>query len=189
MSAFSLPLETPRLILRRLAPADAPALSAYRSDPEVARYQGWQAPYSLEQAHELIAEMQSITPGEPGCWLQIAFALKTTGELIGDCAFKRLIGDPRQAELGITLAQAYQGQGYAAEGLTCLINHLFDTFNLHRLCANIDPQNAASANLLRRLGFRHEATHIESLWLNGAYMDEAWYAILRREWLLAHNGG
>jgi len=182
MPAFSLPLETPRLTLRRLLPADAPALSAYRSDPEVARYQGWHAPYSLEQAHELIAEMQSVTPGEPGCWLQIAFALKTTGELIGDCAVKRLNGDPRQAELGVTLAQAYQCQGYATEGLTCLINHLFDAFNLHRLCANIDPQNTASADLLRRLGFRHEATHIESLWLNGAYVDEAWYAILHREW-------
>ena len=85
-------------------------------------------------------------------------------------------------QLGITLARAYQGQGYAAEGLTCLITHLFAVFDLHRLSANIDPNNTASANLLARLGFRHEATHRESLWLNGAYVDEALYAILHREW-------
>jgi len=175
-------METSRLYLRCFTRADAPALAAYRSDPTVARYQGWRAPYSLDQARELIAEMLSITPGEPGHWLQIAFALKTTGELIGDCAFKRWADDPRQAELGITLARAYQGQGYAAEGLTCLITHLFAVFDLHRLSANIDPNNTASANLLARLGFRHEATHRESLWLNGAYVDEALYAILHREW-------
>ena len=45
---FRVLLETSRLVLRRFAPGDEAAFAAYRSDPEVARYQSWEAPFSLE---------------------------------------------------------------------------------------------------------------------------------------------
>jgi RimJ/RimL family protein N-acetyltransferase len=37
-------LTTQRLVLRRFGPEDLDAFVAYRSDPEVARYQSWEAP-------------------------------------------------------------------------------------------------------------------------------------------------
>jgi len=175
-------LETPRLKLRPFTEQDIPAFSAYRSDPDVARYQGWEAPYNLEQAAGFVTQMQSATPGALGEWYQLAIEVKATGEMIGDCAFQILGWDARQAEIGITLARAHQGQGYAAEALRRLLDHLFNDLGLHRVRANIDPQNDASAQLLRRLGFRHEGRWIESLWFKGAWADEDWYAILAREW-------
>ena len=48
------PLETSRLVLRRPRTADAPALAARRSEPEVARLQSWQAPYPIEAATALV---------------------------------------------------------------------------------------------------------------------------------------
>jgi RimJ/RimL family protein N-acetyltransferase len=175
------PFHTERLILSPLTEADAQAFSAYRSDPDVARYQGWEAPYSVDQARELIAASQAIGVDEAG-WHQIGIRLAETGELLGDCAYWLLKDDPRQAEIGVTLAACYQGCGYAYEALHCLISHLFNGLGLHRVRANIDPDNAGSANLLPKLGFRYEGRWVESLWFKGSYADEVWFAVLAREW-------
>ncbi len=177
-------LETPRLFLRTFEDRDTAIFASYRSDPEIARYQGWEAPYSLEQAARFVAEMKSLQPGIPGRWYQIAIENKSSREFIGDCAFQILLEDQRQAEIGFTLARAYQGQGYATEAATHLLEYLFTNLTIHRVRANCDPENKASARLLERLGMRHEGHFIESLWLKGRWYDEDWYAILRREWRL-----
>ncbi len=179
---MSLFLQSPRLILRSFEARDAQPFADYRSDPEVAKYQGWQAPYSLEQAQAVVAAMQAASPGEPGQWYQIAMERKAGGELVGDCAFQRLRDDPRQAEVGITLARPFQGHGYGQEALTCLLGYLFGELGLHRVRANCDPANQASARLLQRMNFRHEGRWVESLWFKGAWADEDWYALLAREW-------
>ncbi len=102
--------ETRRLILRSFEERDIGPFSLYRSDPEVARYQGWEAPFSLEQAVQFVNEMRARTPGVRGQWYQYALELKLNGEMIGDVAFKRLEEDEAQAEIGFTLARAYQGK-------------------------------------------------------------------------------
>ena len=140
---------TQRLILRAFEPRDAAAFAAYRSDPEVARYQSWEAPYSLEQAVQFVQDMSAVQPGTPGEWFQAAAELRG-GELIGDCAFQILREDPRQAEIGVTLARAYQGQGYAREMITALLEHLFMERSLHRVRANIDPRNRIGCDLQQR---------------------------------------
>lgn len=184
---MSLILKTPRLALRPFTDDDIAAFSCYRSDPQVARYQGWDAPFSLEQAAQFIADMQTATPAEPGEWYQLAFERKTDGQLIGDCAFKSLGEDPRQAEIGFTLARPHHGQGYASEGVGCLLQYLFSDLNLHRVRANCDPQNTASIRLMKKLGMRHEGRWVKSLWFKGHWADEDWFAILREEWQISQT--
>jgi RimJ/RimL family protein N-acetyltransferase len=179
---MTLLLETPRLILRRFVPADAASFAAYRSDPEIARYQSWDTPYTLEQALRFMTAMDSAEPGQPGHWFQVALQLKSDPLLIGDCAFQILAEDSRQAEIGFTLAGPYHGQGYAAEAVRRLLGYLFTGFNLHRVRANCDVENTASARLMERVGMRREAHFIESLWFKGRWSSEYWYAILRDEW-------
>jgi aminoglycoside 6'-N-acetyltransferase len=179
---MSFHLETPRLILRAFEDRDIAPFAAYRSDPEVARYQGWEAPFSLEQAAHFVNAMKAQTPGEPGAWFQIALELKSSGEMIGDVVFHVLAEDPCQAEIGFTLARAFQGRGYAAEAVKCLLDYLFGTLNLHRVRANCDPENETSAHLMERVGMRREGRFVESLWFKGRWAGEDWYAILRREW-------
>jgi len=181
-----LPIETTRLILRPFRETDAQAFSDYRSEPQVARYQGWAAPYPLEQAEECIREMLPIKPGQAGHWYQIALERKEDGVLVGDCAF-HLSDDGRQAEIAFTLAPVFQGQGYAAEAVNCLLEALFTDLHLHRIFANVDPANAGSISLLTRLGFRCEGRFRQSLRLKGAWVDEQWFALLREEWLDANS--
>lgn len=179
---ISLPFETPRLILRAFRPEDAAAFSAYRSEPEVARFQGWSAPYSLEQAQEFVTEMMQAVPGTPGQWYQIAMEEKASGQVIGDVAFHIEANSPQQAILGITLAGAAQGKGYATEAMQRLLQFLFEDLELHRVSAYIDVDNPASYHLVERLGFRREGHFIENTWFKGAWGSEYFYALLAREW-------
>jgi aminoglycoside 6'-N-acetyltransferase len=176
------PLETGRLVLRRFCVSDIEPFSAYRSDPDVARYQGWEAPFSLERAARFVQWAETATPGRAGEWFQVAIGLRPGGELIGDIGFTILADDHRQAEIGFTLARAYQGNGYAAEAVGRVVDILFHDLKLHRVRANCDPRNTASGKLLRRLGFRHEGRFSESLWFKGQWVDEDWYAVLEKEW-------
>ena len=66
--AYSAPvlIATERLVLRRFRASDAVTLSAYRSDPAVARYQSWDAPYPLDRAEATVASLATGDPDEPG---------------------------------------------------------------------------------------------------------------------------
>ena len=175
----SLSLTTSRLRLRPLEGRDAAALGAYRSDPEVARFQSWQPPYTSSQALELIAEMQGRSLNDEG-WTQIAVSDLKTDELLGDIGFRRF--EPRQAEIGFTLSRAYQGQGLMREALEALISEAFGTLNLHRITANTDARNLASQKLLTRLRFRLEGVLVQSWWENESWYDEHLYALLHSDW-------
>lgn len=174
-------LETPRLRLRRFREADAPAFAAYRSDPEVARYQGWDDPYPLEQAEVFVAAMARCEPGRPGAWFQAAIERAADGVLLGDCAFQRLADEPRQAQIGCTLARAQQGRGYATEAVSRLLAHLFEDLELHRVIAVCDTENLPSRRMLERLGFRLEGEFRDSVWFKGAWGSERLYAMLRSD--------
>lgn len=60
------PVRTRRLCLRRFRDTDAGAFAAYRSYPEVAKYQGWDAPYPLDRAETFIREMATAAIDVPG---------------------------------------------------------------------------------------------------------------------------
>jgi ribosomal-protein-alanine N-acetyltransferase len=181
-----LPLYTSRLVLRRFSEPDLPRFMAYRNDPAVARYQSWEG-IELAEATEFIQCHQSQKAGVPGQWLQIAIALKNTGVLLGDCAFKIQEDDPRQATIGVTLARQNQGQGFAREALACLLDAIFERLKLHRVVADTDVENTASWKLLERLGLRREGHLKQSLWFKGRWADEYLYAMLREDWL-KHSG-
>lgn len=175
-------LETSRLQLREFRDADCRPFSAYRSDPLIAKYQGWDAPFSLAQASQFIEEMNHIIPGTPGEWFQIAIVRKDTPNLIGDCAYHILADDPNQAEIGFTLARTHQGQGFAFEAVSRLLAFLFEELRLHRLQATCDVENLASIKLLDQLGMRREAHFIKNVWFKEEWRSEFVYGLLRREW-------
>ncbi len=97
-------------------------------------------------------------------------------------SFCILADDGQQGEVGFTLARSHQGKGYATETVTRLLEYLFTQHNLHRIRANCDPANIASAQLLERVGMRREGHFVKSLWFKNNWVDELWFAILREEW-------
>lgn len=180
-SAFT-PLETSRLILRRFADFDLPAIFAYRNDPEAAKYQSWTATGEAE-LRSFINDLKTAQPGTPGEWFQFAIELKSTKELIGDCALKVSKEDARQGEIGFTLARKHQGKGFAAEAVSALLDYAFTKLELRRIIAITDCENRASIVLLERLDMRKEGRFVQSYCRKGDWRDEYQYAILKEEWL------
>jgi RimJ/RimL family protein N-acetyltransferase len=171
-----------RIVLRRFRAADLDAFTAYRSSPSVARFQSWDAPYPRRDAEELIRQMMASHPDTPGKWFQFAIVLRSTGDLIGDCAARPDADDSRQAEIGFTIAREHQGRGHATDAARELLGYLFDQRGKHRVTASCDARNAASARVLDRLGLRREGHLRESTWAKGEWTDDLLYALLAREW-------
>jgi RimJ/RimL family protein N-acetyltransferase len=178
----ALVLETPRLVLSPLLPADAPRLLAYRSDPAVSRYQSW-VPASEPDVLRFIQDQQALAFDTPGTWFQLGIRVRDSSILAGDAGVHFPGDQPHQAELGVTVAPNHQGQGFATETLTALLDHLFGPAAKHRVFASVDPRNGPSLALLERVGLRKEAHFRESLWLEGEWVDDMVYAVLRSEWL------
>jgi len=174
-------LRSPRLRLRRLHAQDAGALVGYRSLPEVARFQHWES-FGPDDATRLIASQAGVRPDTPGTWLQLALVLLESAEVVGDCGIHFRFDEPRQVELGITLAPTYQGRGLATEALNRVLGYVFDSLGKHRASAVTDAENHAAAGLFRRLGFRQEAHFVENIWFKGAWGSEYLFALLHREW-------
>jgi RimJ/RimL family protein N-acetyltransferase len=173
---------TERLSLRPFRIEDLAAFVAYRSDPEVARYQSWDSTYSMADAESFLRSQRDAVFGEPGDWLQLAMVERATGTLCGDCAVRVVTEQPATAELGVTLAQVNQGKGLATEALTAVMAELFERRGIHRVFAEADDRNVPVRRLLERLGFRCEGRLVDADWFKGEWSTLRTYAILDREW-------
>jgi RimJ/RimL family protein N-acetyltransferase len=173
---------TERLRLRPFEAGDLPAFVAYRSAPEVARYQSWDTSFSMEDAERFLAQQSRVTLGIPGEWLQLAAIDRTSGTLCGDCAVRFAGEQPQTAEVGVTLAPEHQGAGLAREALGALIAALFTDHGLHRVYAEADDRNVAVHRLLEGLGLRCEARLVEADWFKDEWTTLRVYAVLREEW-------
>lgn len=178
--SFSFPAG--RVRLRRLQLADLPDFLAYRSDPAVARFQGFD-PYTEAEAIAFIAnQAEAAIPASAGEWVQLAIARAEDNLLMGDCALHRYAHEPRLGEIGITLAPRWQGQGYAHDALAGLLRYCFVELELHRVLALTDTRNLPCIALLESVGMRWEGHFRENGWYKGEWCDEYQYALLRTEW-------
>ncbi len=179
-------LRSKRLYLRKLIASDASELFRYRSDPDVSRYQGW-APASESAALRFIEDQANIEPGTGGQWFQLAICLREDRSLIGDLGLHFPADDDRQAEFGISLDPAHQGQGYAGETLHAAMSYLYDDLGKHRVFCSVDPRNTASIAMIGRLGMRQEAHFLKSLWFKNEWVDDVVFGLLKSEWRRQKN--
>jgi RimJ/RimL family protein N-acetyltransferase len=184
----SIELVTDRLLLRPFIAEDLPALVAYRSDPEVARYQSWDAAFSMADAERFLESQRTVRFGASGQWLQLAVLQRKDRIVVGDCAIRVIAGQPATAELGVTLSRDHQGRGIATEALDALLTALLQQHGLHRVFAEVDDRNAPVQRLLSRLGFRCEARLVEADWFKEQWTTVRIYALLQREWTSSSAG-
>lgn len=172
--------------MRRFRRDDLPTLLAYRNDPEVARYQGWDdsGDPGLRRFIETMARVPEFRPGH---WFQIALETRANGRHVGDLGI--LPDDLGNITLGYSLARHAQGMGLAREAVTTLLDALFGAHDVHRVVATSDTRNDASIRLLERLGFRREGHRIESYLWHGSWASEYVYAMLQREWMSLRQAG
>jgi ribosomal-protein-alanine N-acetyltransferase len=74
------------------------------------------------------------------------------------------------------------GQGYLSEGVSLALRYAFTTLNLHRVEANIQPDNVRSRTLAARCGFRLEGFSPRFLKIGGRWRDHERWAITVEDW-------
>ena len=181
MTSFSdVTLQTARLDLRPLVPADADAVFAMRSDPVVQRYGSHPAWTDPQLAIDYIERnVQAMASGEHA---QFAIVRREDGAVVGTCTLYHLDAQCRRAEVGYVLLPSEWGKGYANEGVAAMLGWGFEHLALNRIEADIDPRNVASARALERLGFTREG-HLRERWIVGGEICDSWiYGLLAAEW-------
>ena len=184
MSMF--PLATERLALRPFRQTDLAAFTAYRTHPEVERYQSWSS-CTDDEAAAFLAEQQQLAFDTDGTWFQLAVERQHDGVLLGDVAV-HFFNDGQQAEIGMTFDVAAQRQGYALEAVARVVECLFDGLRKHRIVATVDTRNLRAQRLLERQGFRREAHFHKNIHFKGSWSDEYAYALLNSEWRSSREG-
>jgi len=96
-------------------------------------------------------------------------------------------GNFQSAYLGYYAFTPHAGHGLMKEGLALVLDAVFGRLRLHRVEANIQPDNAASAGLARALGFRLEGRSPRYLKVARAWRDHDRWALLAEEWQAARR--
>jgi aminoglycoside 6'-N-acetyltransferase len=131
--------------------SDLGAFQAYRSIPELGRYQGW-SPMSEAEALAFLVEMEATALFQPGRWVQLGIADPSMEILLGDIGV-RLSEDSQSAEVGFTLAPLAQGRGVASAAVRAALQLLFAATPVSLVVGITDARNTRSVRLLERLGF------------------------------------
>jgi len=146
-------IETVRLIIRPLEAKDAEALARIWTDPEVTRHMSGPRIFD-EVRNNLLADAGQPTPPRFDLWPLVE---KATGRVVGHCGLlDKDVDGHLEIELVYVLAKDVWGRGYATEAAIALRDYAFKDLGLLRLIALIEPENAASARVAEKVGFRFE---------------------------------
>lgn len=168
-------LRTERLALRASDPAFAEAAADYyrRNCEAHARWNPPQADtmFSVEGQRERLANSAAAVVAGTlvGWWL---FAHEAPQHAIGQIHLSQIARGPFcNAMLGYSIDTAHEGRGLMREALEAVLADAFGRVGLHRVQANVRPENARSLALLQRLGFEREGLAREYLFVDGAWRD------------------
>lgn len=110
------------------------------------------------------------------------------GALVGCVHLNEIVyGALQSAYLAYFVFRPFQGQGMMQRLLSGVIDRAFSVHDLHRVEANIQPDNVRSQALVQRLGFRLEGFSPRYLKIDGAWRDHERYALTREEWPATHG--
>lgn len=147
-------IETPRLLLREMTPADRPALCRILQDSEV--MYAYNGPFSDEEVDEwLERQLARYRQYGYGLW---AVVLKATGEMIGQCGLTLQQWNGREMlEAGYLFQRSHWHQGYATEAAGACMDYAFGTLNSPLICSIIRNNNLPSQQVALRNGMSRQA--------------------------------
>jgi RimJ/RimL family protein N-acetyltransferase len=162
-----LPHDFDRIRLRRLRRDDLHDFLAYRGDPRVAEYQGWD-PMDAADAESFLAEHAAHATLAPAAWRQLGIADTGNDALIGDVGLC-LSPDASSIEFGISLRADAQGHGLGTECVRGLIGLLLLATPVDTVVAHADSRNRACVAMLRKAGMaqvsRRDAVDRGEAWI------------------------
>jgi [ribosomal protein S5]-alanine N-acetyltransferase len=175
-------VETERLVLRELSEDDFEDIHEFKSDLQVVKYLTW-GPNSREQTLHSLRKQIAFQNEENRQIYVLAVELKCSKKVIGNALFMVRDPDFKTAEIGYFINSNYWKKGYGIEIVNGLLYLGFNIFDVHRIYAICDVENAGSVKLLNKIGFRQEGHFIKNLKVKGQWRNNYLFAMLSEEFI------
>jgi [ribosomal protein S5]-alanine N-acetyltransferase len=169
-------LYTERLVLRRVQKTDVNEMFFLRSDNAVRKYINKEPAKNLQVVSDFIDKLHELEAVNEG--ITWALTLKGSDKLIGTICFWNVQKEHFRAEIGYIMYPQYHGKGIMNEALHAILDYGFNVVKFHSVEAKVNPENAASINLLERNNFVREAYYKEDYYYDGKFLDTAVYSLL-----------
>jgi diamine N-acetyltransferase len=170
-----------RVRLRAMERSDLPRFQTWLNDPEVIKGLQVYLPLSDEDERKWFEQMMERPAEERPLAIEVREA--DNWNLVGNAVLFNIEWTNRNAGLGIFLGdKSYWNQGFGTEALALLLQHGFDTLNLHRIHLRVYATNPRARRSYEKAGFTLEGTEREALFRGGRYVDVHLMGILRSEW-------
>ncbi|MGY1809688.1 GNAT family N-acetyltransferase [Blastococcus sp. SYSU D00669] len=112
----------------------------------------------------------------------LPWAIRVDGRLAGQVTIDNVVrGAMRSGHLGYWIDRAEAGRGMASLAVALVCDHAFGPVGLHRLQADIRPENGPSQRLVERLGFTREGLLRRYLDIDGDWRDHLTFALLAED--------
>lgn len=165
-----------RVTLRTVEEDDVPFIQRHSNDPRVRVPMTFTGPSNEAQSQEHYEE-QFVEDDD-----SVHLLLCRDEEPVGLVMLFRINRRIGWGELACWLAPEYHGEGYASEGLSLFLDHVFDQLHLHRVRARAIVENGPSRGILESLGFEQEGILRDEKYVLGEHQDVALYGLLEDEW-------
>ena len=176
--AGTIPLQTPRLSLRRHVLEDAGLLYRhFGMDAAMYRYSGWNPYATPEQARETVQRFID-SYADPHFY---GWAIERERRMIGTIGGYDYDQEKNQIEVGFSIERASWGKGYAAEALEAVLEYLTVQEDIARVTAWCASDNIASKRTLEKAGMRFSGVDMGGLEVDGQRYDKLVYTYSDQE--------
>ena len=170
-------MRSDRLILRPLERRDVGDFYEIFSDREVMRYYDVLPLESIGQAEEMLDGFLAARADRT----MLRWGIEYRGKMVGTCGFFNFKDDCKKAEMGYDLNLSFHRMGIMSEALAMILDFIYDKTDINRVEAWVEPQNAASAGVLAKLGFTHEGTLRQYEYCRDEVIDIMVWGMLRSD--------
>ncbi|MEO1291177.1 MAG: GNAT family protein [Chloroflexota bacterium] len=174
-------LETERLRLRRITTDDKSTWLAIFQNDEVRRYLiDFEDNSAFDDISEIVDWTDEIYKDKSG--IRWAITLTPDDTMIGSCGFHVYSEHHRSAEIGYELSHEHWRKGIMSEAVGAVLDFCFEQLAVHRIEADVTVGNEASAGLLKSLGFTHEGTWRDKVYVRGQFFSLWQFGLLAGEY-------
>ncbi|MFQ4142942.1 ribosomal protein S5-alanine N-acetyltransferase [Chlorogloeopsis sp. ULAP02] len=179
-------LITERLLLRIAIKDDIPKIIEYftsNKDYLTPYYPRWDDNFFTEEYWQFQVEVNLHEFVNDRSLRLFIFLKNNSNRIIGTINFTNFVrGVAQYCNVGYSIAETEQGQGYMKEALEATIEYVFKELKMHRITANYMPHNQRSGKLLKRLGFVVEGYARDFLLIDGKWQDHILTSLINSHW-------
>lgn len=164
--------------LRPLSKVDVPLLVRWVNDPEVRQFVANTFPQTERQEEEWLDGLGKNDK-------DIVLCIETKdGTSIGVMGIHKINWIWRTCETGALIGEKeYWGEGYGTDAKMYLLDYIFNTLNLHKVCSNVIDYNKRSLQYSLHCGYKVEGRRRKQVFRKGKYRDLIDLGVFRKEWL------